>query len=131
MHQHLLKTGQRGKAALFADCGDVKEVHDVALAVGFGADGVCLRVATTRPNCADGLIHAKMRNDIPSPDDVPDCVEIKFRAPHARPAAGFRSTSARWRAPRHRRDVVAVAASARWRGDSESRDNLPHSSMSA
>ena len=37
VHQHLLKTGQRGKAALFADCGDVKEVHDVALAVGFGA----------------------------------------------------------------------------------------------
>ena len=29
VHQHLLKTGQRGKAALFADCGDVKEVHDV------------------------------------------------------------------------------------------------------
>ena len=31
VHQHLLKTGQRGKAALFADCGDVKEVHDVRL----------------------------------------------------------------------------------------------------
>ena len=85
VHQHLLKTGQRGKAALFADCGDVKEVHDVALAVGFGADGVCPRVAyeALAKLRHDGLIHAKMRNDIPSPDDVPDCVEIKFRASHA------------------------------------------------
>ena len=110
VHQHLLKTGQRGKAALFADCGDVKEVHDVALAVGFGADGVCPRVAyeALAKLRHDGLIHAKMRNDIPSPDDVPDSVEIKFPS-HAIDGDGVAI-------PRHRRDVVPVAASARWRG---------------
>ena len=65
----------------------------VALAVGFGADGVCPRVAyeALAKLRHDGLIHAKMRNDIPSPDDVPDCVEIKFRAPHAIDATCFRS----------------------------------------
>ena len=51
----------------------------VALAVGFGADGVCPRVAyeALAKLRHDGLIHAKMRNDIPSPDDVPDDAEIR------------------------------------------------------
>ena len=55
-------------------------VHtQVALAVGFGADGVCPRVAyeALAKLRHDGLIHAKMRNDIPSPDDVPDDAEIR------------------------------------------------------
>jgi hypothetical protein len=51
----------------------------VALAVGFGADGVCPRVAyeALAKLRHDGLIHAKMRNDVPSPDDVPDDAEIR------------------------------------------------------
>jgi len=79
VHQHLLKTGQRGKAALFADAGDVKEVHDVALAVGFGADGVCPRVAyeaLAKLN-ADGLVAARMRNDLKTLDDAPDDAELR------------------------------------------------------
>ena len=47
--------------------------------MGFGADGVCPRVAyeALAKLRHDGLIHAKMRNDIPSPDDVPDDAEIR------------------------------------------------------
>ena len=41
VHQHLLKTKQRPKAAIFAEAGDAKEVHDFATLCGFGADGVC------------------------------------------------------------------------------------------
>ena len=83
----LLKTGHGvALTAAGATCtpsprtaGDVKEVHDVALAVGFGADGVC-PASPTKPLAKlrhDGLIHAKMRNDIPSPDGVPDDAEIE------------------------------------------------------
>ncbi|RHX98279.1 hypothetical protein DYB36_003768 [Aphanomyces astaci] len=41
VHQHLLRTQQRTSVALFAECGDAKEVHDFATLLGFGADGVC------------------------------------------------------------------------------------------
>jgi len=41
VHQHLLKTKQRPKAAIFAESGDVKEVHDFATIFGYGCDGVC------------------------------------------------------------------------------------------
>ena len=41
VHQHLLTTMQRPKAALFVECGDAREVHDFATLLGFGADGVC------------------------------------------------------------------------------------------
>jgi hypothetical protein len=41
VHQHLLVTKQRPKAALFLECGDAREVHDFAALLGFGADGVC------------------------------------------------------------------------------------------
>ena len=41
VHQHLLKTKQRPKAAIFAEAGDAKEVHDFATLTGFGCDGVC------------------------------------------------------------------------------------------
>eukprot|EP00597_Dinobryon_sp_UTEXLB2267_P000998 CAMPEP_0170065230 /NCGR_PEP_ID=MMETSP0019_2-20121128/5392_1 /TAXON_ID=98059 /ORGANISM="Dinobryon sp., Strain UTEXLB2267" /LENGTH=1506 /DNA_ID=CAMNT_0010272041 /DNA_START=174 /DNA_END=4697 /DNA_ORIENTATION=- len=41
VHQHLLKTKQRPKAAIFVECGDAREVHDFAVLLGFGADGVC------------------------------------------------------------------------------------------
>ncbi|RHY34894.1 hypothetical protein DYB32_000595 [Aphanomyces invadans] len=41
VHQHLLRTQQRTSVAIFAECGDAKEVHDFATLLGFGADGVC------------------------------------------------------------------------------------------
>lgn len=41
VHQHLIKTKQRPKAALFVECGDAREVHDFATLLGFGVDGVC------------------------------------------------------------------------------------------
>lgn len=41
VHQHLLKTKQRPKAAIFAEVGDAKEVHDFATLFGYGCDGVC------------------------------------------------------------------------------------------
>ena len=41
VHQHLLKTKQRPKAAIFAEAGDCKEVHDFATIFGYGCDGVC------------------------------------------------------------------------------------------
>jgi glutamate synthase domain-containing protein 2/glutamate synthase domain-containing protein 1/glutamate synthase domain-containing protein 3 len=41
VHQHLIKTRQRPKAALVAEVGDSREVHDFALLLGYGLDGVC------------------------------------------------------------------------------------------
>ena len=61
VHQHLLKTQQRPKAAIFSEAGDAKEVHDFATLVGFGCDGVCPYVAyeaICKMN-ADGLVEAK------------------------------------------------------------------------
>ena len=55
VHQHLLKTKQRPKGAIFAESGDVREVHDFATLFGYGCDGVCPYVAY------EGL--AKMNND--------------------------------------------------------------------
>ena len=63
VHQHLLKTQQRPKAAIFAEVGDAKEVHDFATIVGYGCDGVCPYVAyeaICKMN-ADGLIEAKAK----------------------------------------------------------------------
>lgn len=74
VHQHLLRTGQRGKTALFVDCGDAREVHDIALLLGFGCDGVCPRVAydAIAKLREDGLVAARMRNMVQSPEEVPD-----------------------------------------------------------
>jgi len=61
VHQHLLRTKQRPKAAVFAEAGDAKEVHDFATLVGYGCDGVCPYVAyevICKMN-EDGLIEAK------------------------------------------------------------------------
>jgi len=45
VHQHLLSTKQRPKAAIFVECGDAREVHDFALLLGYGCDAVCPYVA--------------------------------------------------------------------------------------
>ena len=65
VHQHLLKTKQRPRAALFVDCGDGREVHDFATLLGFGADGVCPYLAyeaLARMN-AEGVITARSGTD--------------------------------------------------------------------
>ena len=57
----MLKTKQRPKTALFADCGDGREVHDFATLLGFGADGVCPYLAyevLARMN-SEGVISAR------------------------------------------------------------------------
>lgn len=41
VHQHLIKTKQRPKAALLVECGDGREVHDFCTLLGFGVDGIC------------------------------------------------------------------------------------------
>mmetsp|Transcript_22493 Transcript_22493/g.35526 ORF Transcript_22493/g.35526 Transcript_22493/m.35526 type:complete len:1556 (-) Transcript_22493:190-4857(-) len=66
VHQHLLRTQQRTKAALFAEAGDAREVHDFASLLGFGADGICPYVAyeaLLKMN-RDGLIEAKVRQPV-------------------------------------------------------------------
>jgi glutamate synthase (NADH) len=61
VHQHLLRTKQRPKAAIFAESGDIKEVHDFATIFGYGCDGVCPYMAyesICKMN-SDGMIEAK------------------------------------------------------------------------
>lgn len=65
VHQHLLKTQQRPKAAIFAEAGDIKEVHDYATIFGYGCDGVCPYVAyeaLSKMN-AEGLVEAKSKQE--------------------------------------------------------------------
>ena len=65
VHQHLLATKQRPKGAIFAEAGDIREVHDFATMFGFGCDGVCPYVAyeaLSKMN-ADGLILAKTKQE--------------------------------------------------------------------
>jgi len=40
VHQHLIRGGLRARAGLIAEVADAKEVHDVALLIGFGAGAV-------------------------------------------------------------------------------------------
>lgn len=65
VHQHLLKTKQRPKAAIFAEVGDAKEVHDYATLFGYGCDGVCPYVAY-EAICKmnnDGLVEAVAKRE--------------------------------------------------------------------
>ncbi len=65
VHQHLLKTQQRPKAAIFAEVGDCKEVHDYATIIGYGCDGVCPYVAyeaLSKMN-ADGMVAARSKSE--------------------------------------------------------------------
>jgi len=65
VHQHLLRTQQRPKAAIFAEAGDCKEVHDYATIFGFGCDGVCPYIAyeaLCKMN-EEGLIEAKAKQE--------------------------------------------------------------------
>ena len=40
VHHHLIRTGQRMRVALIAEAGDVREVHHVAVLIGYGAAAV-------------------------------------------------------------------------------------------
>lgn len=65
VHQHLLKTKQRPKAAIFAEAGDAKEVHDFATIFGFGCDGVCPYMAyeaICKMN-EEGMVEAKAKEE--------------------------------------------------------------------
>ena len=65
VHQHLLRTKQRPKAAIFAEAGDAKEVHDFATIFGYGADGVCPYMAyeaICKMN-EEGMMEAKAKQE--------------------------------------------------------------------
>eukprot|EP00586_Coscinodiscus_wailesii_P002117 CAMPEP_0172483462 /NCGR_PEP_ID=MMETSP1066-20121228/10479_1 /TAXON_ID=671091 /ORGANISM="Coscinodiscus wailesii, Strain CCMP2513" /LENGTH=1606 /DNA_ID=CAMNT_0013247359 /DNA_START=221 /DNA_END=5041 /DNA_ORIENTATION=- len=71
VHQHLLRTQQRPKAAIFAEAGDCKEVHDFVTVFGFGCDGVCPYMAyeaICKMN-AEGLVEAKS-NQVFSDEEI-------------------------------------------------------------
>jgi len=71
VHQHLIKTKQRPKTAVFLESGDAREVHDFATLLGFGADGVCPYLAyeaLARMN-SDGVITSRS-NLVVSDDDL-------------------------------------------------------------
>ncbi|KAI2496424.1 hypothetical protein MHU86_18103 [Fragilaria crotonensis] len=58
-------TKQRPKAAIFAEVGDAKEVHDYATLFGYGCDGVCPYVAyeaICKMN-SDGLVEATTKRE--------------------------------------------------------------------
>ncbi|SOC41100.1 glutamate synthase large subunit [Ureibacillus acetophenoni] len=40
LHQHLIRTGNRTKVSIIANCGEVREVHHFAALIGFGVDAV-------------------------------------------------------------------------------------------
>jgi glutamate synthase (NADH) len=65
VHHHLIGTKQRPKAAIFAEVGDAKEVHDYATIFGYGCDGVCPYMAyeaICKMN-ADGMVEAKAKQE--------------------------------------------------------------------
>ena len=65
VHQRLVNTKQRPKAAIFAEAGDIKEVADYATSFGYGCDGVCPYMAyevLCKMN-AEGLLEAKAKQE--------------------------------------------------------------------
>lgn len=71
VHQRLVNTKQRPKAAVFAEAGDAKEVADFALLFGYGCDGVCPHVAyeaLLKMN-AEGLMEARSKQTF-SDDEI-------------------------------------------------------------
>lgn len=66
VHHHLIGTKQRPKAAVFAEVGDAKEVHDYATIFGYGCDGVCPYMAyesISKMN-ADGMVEARAKKEM-------------------------------------------------------------------
>ncbi|OEU20685.1 glutamate synthase [NADPH] large chain [Fragilariopsis cylindrus CCMP1102] len=66
VHHHLIGTKQRPKAAIFAEVGDAKEVHDFATIFGYGCDGVCPYMAyevLCKMN-EDGMVEATAKKEV-------------------------------------------------------------------
>jgi glutamate synthase (NADPH/NADH) len=63
VHQHLVKTGSRLKVALLTNSGEAREVHHFCSLVGFGADGVCPRIALEMVGRLRGNVHLKKQDD--------------------------------------------------------------------
>jgi len=66
VHHHLIGTKQRPKAAIFAEVGDAKEVHDYATLFGYGCDGVCPYMAyeaLSKMN-VDGMVEARAKKEM-------------------------------------------------------------------
>jgi glutamate synthase domain-containing protein 2/glutamate synthase domain-containing protein 3/glutamate synthase domain-containing protein 1 len=66
VHHHLIGTKQRPKAAIFAEVGDAKEVHDYATLFGYGCDGVCPYMAyesLSKMN-VDGMVEATAKKEM-------------------------------------------------------------------
>ncbi|MEO6811993.1 MAG: glutamate synthase large subunit, partial [Isosphaeraceae bacterium] len=59
LHHHLVRQGMRTRAGLLIECGDAREVHHVALLIGYGAGGVNPFVAfeTLDDMIAQGVIN--------------------------------------------------------------------------
>ena len=70
VHQHLIRTRQRSKVALFLESGDAKEVHDFCCLVGFGADGVCPYMAyeALEKMNHDGFVSATLASSLDKGD---------------------------------------------------------------
>lgn len=70
VHHHLIGTKQRPKAAVFAEVGDCKEVHDFATIFGYGCDGVCPYMAyeaICKMN-EEGMVEAKAKQEFTDVD---------------------------------------------------------------
>jgi hypothetical protein len=65
IHQHLLQTKQHPKAAIFAEAGNAKEMHDFAMIFGYGCNGVCPYMAY-KAICKmnhEGMVEAKAKQE--------------------------------------------------------------------
>lgn len=41
VHHHLIRNKQRSKVALIVETGEAREVHQICVLLGYGADGIC------------------------------------------------------------------------------------------
>ncbi|EEY64939.1 glutamate synthase, putative [Phytophthora infestans T30-4] len=66
VHQHLLRTQQRTSVALFAECGDAKELYDFCTLLGFGADAINPHMAEMALNKMndEGLLYAHSKQEM-------------------------------------------------------------------
>src|SRR5207302_10460840 len=53
VHQHLIRSGCRLDTSLIADAGDLRDEHQLACLLAFGADAICPWLA--RPTDSDGV----------------------------------------------------------------------------
>ena len=60
MHHHLIREKQRTKVGLVVECGDAREVHHMALLVGYGAGAI-------NPYLAFESIEDMVREDLQRP----------------------------------------------------------------